>query len=323
MVRSLQSQGCCLLVAEMHKLGISDGTDMNSTERHFAFQRMGFAPLYFPYIQPPLTPDGAGISTDLLLLAHCDMLEDSACVPSIDLLEYLDGFCGTVFGFEEREAWTDLSWYQSMAVQLAAAPFVRCLDRLPAPWREEDAVPSSSGLTVVVGSCLVGLSCALALRRARRRVVVLSVVDVGEVVQEEEEAAREHVLAELARFGVDVRDVGTKVLEVEIVGDGHVDIRSESRGRANESMTKTTTTTKAEHVVVANVTRSGEWTAALRERSAAARSSSVQVHFAGAGLSDSGVPGDVAPQMQVVLGMRAAAKVLSSSTKSISMLSKL
>ena len=55
MIKSLQSHGCTLLVAEMHKLGISDGTDMDPTERHYAFQRMGFAPLYFPYIQPPLT----------------------------------------------------------------------------------------------------------------------------------------------------------------------------------------------------------------------------------------------------------------------------
>ena len=339
MVKSLQSHGCTLLVAEMHKLGISDGTDMDPTERHYAFQRMGFAPLYFPYIQPPLTVDlidvetndddddedddkgsaAAGISTDLLLLAHCDMLTSTHCVPSIDLLEYLDGFCGTVFGFEERKKWTNLLWYQSMVQHLETTPFICCLDQLPAPWREDETVPVSPGLIVVVGSGLISMSCALTLRRARRKVVLLLIEEEGEEKEEpaaHREFARKHVLAELMRLGVEVQ-VGINIVGFKVVQDGYqyVVVQSESKHRTKN---KSLVAMKAETMVVGNVASRSGWSAAaaaaaLRVRSDRSSSRDVKiVHFAGGG----GGGGTVVPQMQVVHGMRAAAEVLELSIES-------
>ena len=173
MVKELQTKKVTTLLAEMHKAGVSDGTAMDSTERHYAFEKLGFAPLYFPYVQPPLSSEGKEISTDLLLLAHSDLLSESSRAESIVIQEYIDGFCGSVFGFDSYHIYSERSWYKTMSRYLSTKKYISCLYRTKAPWQVENVLPNSSQIVVVVGGGLSGLACAYALRQAGVIVVLM------------------------------------------------------------------------------------------------------------------------------------------------------
>lgn len=171
----LSDQGVRVLIAETHKMLVADGTDMDPKQRHVAFHRLGFAPVQMRYAQPPVRADNSH-SDDLLLIAHCGLLKSDACwretlstgdhndsgdgggtkvrrdecatsaspmvdasnltIPSQMLQSYIDGFCGSVFGFDERHLFEKSAWYLDMAQQLAATPLIRVLNTLSPPWKD-------------------------------------------------------------------------------------------------------------------------------------------------------------------------------------------
>ena len=55
-------------------------------------------------------------------------------IPSEMLQSYIDGFCGSVFGFDDSHLFENTAWYLGMAKQLDATPRVRVLHALPPPW---------------------------------------------------------------------------------------------------------------------------------------------------------------------------------------------
>ena len=157
----LSSQGVSVLIAETHKMLVDDGTGMDPKQRHLAFHRLGFAPVQMRYAQPPVRVDSKH-SDDLLLIAHCPLLLEKAqktaqenrsrsgagdseappdgelTIPSDMLLSYFDGFCGSVFGFDNRELFETEPWYVGTTGQLGRVRNVRVLRSTPPPW--EDSV---------------------------------------------------------------------------------------------------------------------------------------------------------------------------------------
>ena len=173
LTKALKLRQVTTLLAEMHKIGISDGTDMDPAQRHLAFEKLGFAPLFFPYIQPPLSAEGGKhTSQDLLLLTHVDLLQAKQA-ESIVVQEYIDGFCGSVFGFDARTQFVHQPWYTSMQQHLSNKKYIPCLSQMKAPWQEANVLPTSSKIVVVVGGGLSGLACASALRQAGVGVVLM------------------------------------------------------------------------------------------------------------------------------------------------------
>ena len=166
---TLEKKGVHVFIAETHKMNVSDGTDMDPKQRHKVFYQLGFSPIRLDYSQPPVRVENRH-SDDLILIAHRDLLLNARetveskhgsgeeistaeragarlgdtgggpkgvprmSIPSCMLHSYIDGFCGSVFGFEQRHLFEKEAWYIKMAEQLDAAPDLDVLCDLLPPW---------------------------------------------------------------------------------------------------------------------------------------------------------------------------------------------
>eukprot|EP01060_Flectonema_neradi_P038300 TRINITY_DN7998_c0_g1_i1.p1 TRINITY_DN7998_c0_g1~~TRINITY_DN7998_c0_g1_i1.p1 ORF type:complete len:337 (+),score=43.88 TRINITY_DN7998_c0_g1_i1:446-1456(+) len=118
--------GLCLFFAETNAEGVEDCV-MDSTVRHKILSRLGFRPLRFSYIQPPLSDDQLPCY-DLLLTT----LSEKRPIPSAIVRLFLIDFALSVFG--SLGGFSSSSWYKQMEIELNASNGVLPQEGLP-PWK--------------------------------------------------------------------------------------------------------------------------------------------------------------------------------------------
>lgn len=166
---------CAAIFAETHALDVRDGV-MDSAARHMALQKLGFAQIVFPYVQPPiLHPDGNDVRGLLLLVyrpahqhsartetAHAGALECNCHFASSILRRFFHEFCSACAWhmaekFERRPFYLD-------AMELLDSHWAFEIRR-EGPWLR--ATPESmmrpSERVIVIGGGLAGLAAAAAL----------------------------------------------------------------------------------------------------------------------------------------------------------------
>ena len=118
--------GLSLFFAETNAEGVEDCV-MDSTVRHKILSRLGFTPLKFSYIQPPLSDDQLPCY-DLLLT----ILSEKRDVPSAVVRLFLIDFSLSIFGC--ISSFSKTSWYRQMENELNTSKGIISKGGLP-PWK--------------------------------------------------------------------------------------------------------------------------------------------------------------------------------------------
>uniref|UniRef100_A0A7S3HR84 N-acetyltransferase domain-containing protein n=1 Tax=Spumella elongata TaxID=89044 RepID=A0A7S3HR84_9STRA len=110
------------IFAETHESTVQDGI-MDPLQRQEVLASLGFRCLDFAYTQPPLNEREKPCGGLRLLV------KDKELVPSDAVIAYLDGFAGSVTGWDD--SWKGEPYYQAQVRDLSARPNVQATAKRP------------------------------------------------------------------------------------------------------------------------------------------------------------------------------------------------